>query len=251
MKMLFFKKMKHKKLPKASQDNLPLHIAIIPDGNGRWATKRGLPRNMGHREGSKVIREIVLFANEIGIKYLTIYAFSTENWKRPKDEVAFLMELIQEFLDNAEEELSGINIKIKVIGNLKGLSESLQKRIPEIETATMNNTGLVLNIALNYGGRDEIVEAVRKIAREIQEDKIKIKDIDETVIENRLYTAGIPEPDLMIRTAGEKRISNFLLWQCAYTEMWYTDVLWPDFLKGDLLLAIQSYQTRKRRFGGI
>ncbi|NLC69700.1 MAG: isoprenyl transferase [Clostridiaceae bacterium] len=236
---------------KTNKGNLPLHIAIIPDGNGRWANRRGMPRSVGHREGSRVLRDVVLYCSEIGIKYVTVYAFSTENWKRPKSEVDSLMGLIYEFLEKAEEELSGSNIRIRVIGDLQALSGELQKEIPRVMELTRSNTGLVLNIALNYGGRSEIARAARIIAKDAIEGRTVIDDINEELISSKLYTSGIPDPDLLIRTAGEKRISNFLLWQCAYSEMWYTDVLWPDFSKKDLLKAIRSYQKRKRKFGGI
>ena len=249
--MFFLNRLSGKKAFKINKDYLPGHIAIIPDGNGRWASRRGMPRNAGHREGSKVLKEIVLHCSEIGIKYLTVYAFSTENWKRPESEVNSLMELIHEFLEKAEEELSGSNIRIGIIGNMLGLSETLQRKIPEVVKMTMTNTGLVLNIALNYGGRDEIASAVRKIAVDVKEGKISAEDINEELISSKLYTSGIPDPDLLIRTAGEKRMSNFLLWQSAYAEIWYTDVLWPDFSKKHLLEAIHSYQNRKRKFGGI
>jgi undecaprenyl diphosphate synthase len=248
---MFFLNRLSGKRAKINRDNLPLHIAIIPDGNGRWASRRSMPRNVGHREGSKVLREIVLFCSEIGIKYITVYAFSTENWKRPKSEVDSLMELIHEFLEKAEEELSDSNIRIRIIGDMQALSEELQREIRRIAELTMANTGLVLNIALNYGGRSEIARAVRIIARDVKEGKICVEDINEELISSKLYTSGIPDPDLLIRTAGEKRISNFLLWQSAYAEIWNTEVLWPDFSKKHLLEAIHNYQSRKRKFGGI
>lgn len=230
---------------------LPVHIAIIPDGNGRWAKKRGLPRNAGHREGSNTLKKIVKYCARLGVKYITVFTFSTENWKRPKSEVDALMSLLKEFLINAENELSGSNIRINVIGDVSALSEDLQREIPRVEKMTSKNTGLVLNIALNYGGRDEIVSAVRRIGKEIAEGRLKTSDIDSALISDRLYTCGIPDPDLIIRTSGEKRSSNFLLWQSAYAEYWYTDILWPDFKPDDIKEAIGDYQRRNRRFGGI
>lgn len=230
---------------------LPVHIAIIPDGNGRWAKKRGLPRNAGHREGSSTLKRIVKYCAKLGIKYITVYTFSTENWKRPKSEVDALMSLLKEFLMNAENELAGSNIRIKVIGDVSALSEELRREIPRVEKMTGKNTGLILNIALNYGGRDEIVSAVKQIAKEITEGRLNVSDIDGALISDRLYTCRTPDPDLIIRTSGEKRSSNFLLWQSAYSEYWYTDVLWPDFSQEDMKMAISDFQRRKRRFGGI
>lgn len=242
-----------KKKPRAMIDikTLPEHIAIIPDGNGRWAKKRGLPRNIGHREGSNTLKAIVKYCARLGIKYMTVFTFSTENWKRPKSEVDGLMTLLEEFLRNAENELSGSNVRIKIIGDISVLSEELQREISRVERMTEINTGLMLNIALNYGGRDEIVFAVRQIGKEIAEGKLKLSDIDSRLISEKLYTCGIPDPDLIIRTSGEKRSSNFLLWQSAYSEYWYTNVLWPDFKPDDLKEAIRDYQLRNRRFGGI
>lgn len=236
---------------KINKEKLPEHIAIIPDGNGRWANRMGMPRNVGHREGSNTIKKIAEYCAEIGIKYLTIYAFSTENWKRPKSEVDYLMSLIQEFLQDAEKNLSGKNVQIRIVGNIFGLPKDLQEEIPKITEMTKHNTGLVFNIALNYGGRDEIVNAVRQIANDIKNNKINVDDVNEAFISNNLYTRGIPDPDLLIRTGGEKRLSNFLLWQAAYTVIWCSDILWPDFKKKDLLKAIYDYQNRERRYGGI
>jgi len=231
--------------------SLPVHIAIIPDGNGRWAKKRGLPRNAGHKEGANTLKTIVKYCAKLGIKYMTVFTFSTENWKRPKSEVDGLMSLLKEFLRNAENELSGSNVRIKIIGDISVLSKELQTEISRVERMTEKNAGLMLNIALNYGGRDEIVFAVKQIGKEIAEGKLRLSDIDSTLISQRLYTCGIPDPDLIIRTSGEKRSSNFLLWQSAYSEYWYTDVLWPDFRTDDLKEAIRDYQQRNRRFGGI
>jgi len=248
--MILKKLFKIKKL-ELDKNKLPIHIAIIPDGNGRWAKKRGMPRSAGHREGAKTLKKIVKFCAQLGIKYMTIYVFSTENWKRPKSEVDDLMSLLLEFLKNAEAELEGSNVRIKVIGRIEDLSEELQREISRVEKHTDGNTGLCLNIALNYGGRDEIVSAVKKIAREVAEGRLKPGDINENTISDMLYTSKIPDPDLLIRTSGEKRSSNFLLWQLAYTEFWYTNVLWPDFSEENMVEAICDFQNRNRRFGGI
>lgn len=249
--MLSFKKYFNRNREEIDRTKLPCHIAVIMDGNGRWAKKRGLPRNMGHREGSKTLRKVVESCSDIGIKYLTVYAFSTENWKRPKGEVDALMNLLLEYLRNAEKELHGKNVRIRVIGNTEGLPGDIQKEIIRVEKFSAPNTGLNLIIALNYGSRDEIIYAIKNIAGDILDNKIKIGDIDETAVSQRLYTSDIPDPDLLIRTSGEKRLSNYLLWQLAYTEFWYTDVLWPDFNEKHLLEAIREYQSRCRRFGGV
>lgn len=250
--MSFFKKLFSGKYKDAAGNGkLPVHIAIIMDGNGRWAKKRGLPRNFGHREGSNTLKRIVKFCNGIGIKYMTVYAFSTENWNRPKSEVDTLMSLLLEYLKNADKELAGQNIRIRVIGEKTRLNEEIKNEITRVEKSTVGNTGLNLNIALNYGSRNEIVHAVKEIAKDVKLGKLKIEDINESALESRLYTACIPDPDLLIRTSGEERLSNFLLWQLAYTEFWYTDVLWPDFTKEHILEAIKVYQSRNRRFGGV
>jgi len=236
---------------KIDQSRLPEHIAIIMDGNGRGAAKRGLPRAVGHRQGSNQLKKIVEFCDKIGIKYLTVYAFSTENWKRPKSEVDTLMSLLLDYLKNSDRELAGKKVRINVIGDIKGLPNNIQKEIVRVKNSTRNNNGLSLNIALNYGGRDEIIYAVKEIARDVKLGKLKPEDIDERAVASRLYTAGIPDPDFLIRTSGEKRISNFLLWQSAYTEFWYTDVYWPDFTEKYLIQAISDFQRRNRRFGGV
>lgn len=239
------------KIKQIDKSKLPVHIAIIPDGNGRWAKRRGLPRTMGHKVGSENIKKIVKLCNNIGIKYLTVYAFSTENWSRPKSEVDALMSLLLEYLRNAEKELSGANIRINVIGNIAGLPSELQKEIPRVEELTRKNTGLNLVMALNYGGRKEILCAVKSIVKSVANGDIKMEDINEGVVSEHLYTKDIPDPDLIIRTSGEKRSSNFLLWQSAYSEFWFSEVLWPDFNEKHLLQALEDYQSRKRRFGGI
>lgn len=232
-------------------DNLPAHIAIIMDGNGRWAKKRNMPRSVGHREGSNNLDKIAHFCGEIGIKYLTVYAFSTENWKRPKSEVNTLMDLLLDYLKNAEKHIAGRSVRIRTIGDTSILSKEIQEQIVRVTKLTENNTGLTLNIAINYGGKDEIVHAVKELAKEVAEGKLSYESINEEMISNRLYTKDTPDPDLLIRPGGEKRISNFLIWQSAYTEFWYTDVLWPDFSKEDVLEAIREYQLRNRRFGGV
>lgn len=232
-------------------NKLPKHIAIIMDGNGRWAQKRGLPRAAGHKAGVEAIREIMKTSSDMGIKYLTVYAFSTENWTRPKEEVSTLFNLLLLYLDKEIKEIHSNNVRLNIIGDYHQLSDNLTKRIVNALELTKNNTGLEFNIALNYGSRDEMVEMVKKVYDLIKEDKIGQEDIDYTLIESLLYTAGIPDPDLLIRTSGELRLSNFLLPQLAYTELWFTDVLWPDFRKKHLIEAIISYQNRKRRYGGI
>lgn len=248
---IFKKNDKNNKLYEIDYNNLPVHIAIIMDGNGRWAKKRRLPRTAGHREGSNNLDKIAHFCGEIGIKYLTVYAFSTENWKRPKHEVDSLMDLLLEYLKNAESHIAGKDVRIKVIGDINPLSKEIQEQIARVTKLTENNTGMTLNIAINYGGKDEIVHAVKEIAKEVAQGKIKYDSIDEAMISNLLYTKDVPDPDLLIRPGGEKRISNFLIWQSAYTEFWYTDVLWPDFKKEHIIEAIKEFQLRNRRFGGI
>ena len=248
---MFFRGLFKKKSPNIDYNRLPVHIAIIPDGNGRWAKKRAMPRSIGHREGANTLKKIVKFCNKIGIKHLTFYAFSTENWSRPKSEVDSLMSLLLELLKDTDKELGESDIRISVIGNISGLSLELQKEINRVVKSTAKNRGLNLIFALNYGSKDEIVLAIKRIAEKIKSENIKIEDIDEKTIAKNLYTSGIPDPDLLIRTSGEKRISNFLLWQLAYSEFWYTDVLWPDFRQEDILEAILEYQKRNRRFGGI
>lgn len=235
----------------SKKERLPGHIAIIMDGNGRWAQKRGLPRTAGHREGARTLNRIVKYCSTIGIKYLTVYAFSTENWSRPKSEVDALMELLKEYLDKADKELEGHDVKINVLGSSERLSEDLKKKISNVVEKTANNKGLVLNVAFNYGGRDEIVNAVRKIAQDVKNGNIKIQDINESLVSKKLYTAGMPDPELVIRPSGEKRISNFLIWQSSYAELWYSNVLWPDFKEKHLMQAIKDFNKRHRRFGGI
>ncbi len=228
---------------------IPSHVAIILDGNGRWAKKRFMPRNYGHAQGSKTVEKICEEAHRIGIKYLTVYAFSTENWNRPSDEVDALMKLLRSYMKDCLKTSSKNNMRVRVLGDISKLPEDLQKSILELEEASKDNTGLNFQVALNYGGRDEILRGVKEILRDLKTEKININEIDETVFSSYLDTKGIPDPDLLIRTSGEQRISNFLLWQLAYTEFYFTDVLWPDFDVADLLKAIEYYNNRNRRFG--
>ena len=248
---MWFFKQKVKGPDLDDKQKLPVHIAVIMDGNGRWAAKRGLPRSAGHREGANTLKRIVKECDAIGIKYLTAYAFSTENWSRPKDEVDALMSLLLEFLRNAEKELAGKNIRILIIGDTDKLSAEIRKEIKRVVESTSANTGLSLVIALNYGGRREIATAAARIAQEALEGRIKPEDVDEKLFSDYLYTKDIPDPDLVIRPSGEHRLSNFLLWQSSYSEFWYSDILWPDFSKKHLLEAISEYQRRNRRYGGL
>ncbi|HHT50411.1 MAG TPA: isoprenyl transferase [Eubacteriaceae bacterium] len=232
-------------------ETLPNHIAIIMDGNGRWAKQRGLPRTAGHRAGVEALRETIKTSSDIGIKILTFYAFSTENWKRPKNEVEALMSLLVEYLYKEIQELNKNNVKINTIGDINALPPKPQKAVLDAIQLTKNNSGLIVNIALNYGGRDELIYAIKNIVNDCQKGILKSQDIDENTIESYLYTSQQADPDLLIRTSGELRLSNFLLWQIAYTEFWFTDILWPDFKKEHLFQAIASYQNRDRRYGGI
>ena len=229
---------------------LPNHIAIIMDGNGRWAKKRGLPRSAGHAAGSKNFKDIAKYCNKIGLKYLTVYAFSTENWRRPKEEVAAIMDILRDYLKDSKN-FKHENIKVKFIGNLSVLDEDIQQLIIEAEDGSADATGLNLNIALNYGGRDEIVNAVKNISENVVDNKISIDEISEELISDYLYTAGQPDPDLIIRPSGEYRLSNYLIWQAAYSEYWFSNVLWPDFSPKHLEKAIDEFNSRNRRFGGV
>lgn len=233
------------------QLNVPQHVAIILDGNGRWAKKKHLPRNMGHVQGSKTVERIIEDAYDLGIKYLTVYAFSTENWKRPQDEVDALMKLLRDYLKNCIKRANKNNMKVRVIGDVTGLSQDLQEKIIELEEASKNNTGINLTIALNYGSRDEMVRAMKQMTADVQAGRLTQEEITEDIFQNYLDTKELPDPDLMIRTSGEERLSNFMLWQLAYTEFYFTDVLWPDFNKKELKKAIEYYNGRDRRFGGI
>lgn len=231
--------------------NIPRHVAIIMDGNGRWAKKRNLPRKYGHKKGANTVEQIIEDGYNIGIEYITVYAFSTENWKRSEEEVSALMTLLQNYLINCIERSTKNNMQVRVIGDKTGLSDSIVKKITELEEVTKTATGLKFTIAINYGGRDEIRRAVTKIAEDIVDHKLLPKDITEDLISSYLDTKGLPDPDLLIRTSGEERLSNYLPWQLAYTEFYFTDVLWPDFTKEDLLTAIRYYNGRERRFGGV
>ena len=234
---------------------IPQHVAIILDGNGRWAQKRMMPRTYGHAQGSKNVEVICKAASDLGIKYLTFYAFSTENWKRPKEEVDELMRLLGNYLKESHRQSKKNNMRVRVIGDLTGLSPELQQAIIELEKDSAQYTGLQLNIALNYGGRDEITRAMKRMVHAAAEEGMDVNaltdHISEEEISKYLDTADIPDPDLMIRTSGEQRLSNYLLWQLAYSELYFTDVLWPDFSKKDLEEAIRYYNSRNRRFGGI
>jgi undecaprenyl diphosphate synthase len=233
-----------------STEGLPEHIAIVLDGNRRWAKARGLSVKEGHKAGAKSLETIAQYCNDIGIKYLTVYCFSTENWKRSTEEVSALMLLFRSYLNSFAKKTDTQNIKINVIGDPSAFDTKLQLGIKDAMERTKNNTGLVLNIALNYGGRQEITTAVKELAKKVQENKIRIEDIDEEAINNSLYTAGQPDPDLFIRTSLELRLSGFLLWQVSYSELYFTDVNWPDFTPTELNKAIESYTSRNRRFGG-
>ena len=231
------------------KENMPKHIAIIMDGNRRWARQKGLDPKLGHKEGAKTLEKVVRYANKIGLGYITVYAFSTENWKRTEDEVGALMLLLQNYLDDYSKRADTENIKVKVLGDISALPEGMQKSINKCMERTKNNTGVTFNIALNYGGRDEIVKAVKKISKQVKEGKINIEDINEQLISDNLYTAGEPDPDLLIRTSGELRTSNFLPWQIVYSEFVFIEKNWPDFDEKDLDEAIEIYQKRNRKFG--
>lgn len=230
---------------------VPQHVAIIMDGNGRWAQKRGLPRSMGHRAGVESLRIAVKFFSRIGVKYLTVYAFSTENWKRPREEVDTLMNLLVEYLEKEVAELDRQGVRIQAYGDLSVLPRAAQEALARSVDLTAVNDKLVLGLCLNYGGRAELVQAVRQIATAVSSGELKPEAIDEETIGRHLYTRNIPDPDLLIRPAGEYRISNYLLWQLAYTEFWLTETLWPDFREEHFLQAVQEFQKRERRFGGL
>jgi len=232
------------------KNKLPKHLAIIMDGNGQWAEKKGLPRSAGHREGAKTVRRVITSCLNFNIPILTLFAFSTENWKRPKNEINYLIKLFERVLNKEKENLIKNNIKINFIGRLNELPNSLNETMNELSKSTRKNNKLILNIAINYGGRAEIVDAFKSIALKIVENKIDIKEINENIIKNNLYTHNLPDPDLLIRTAGEMRISNFMIWQVAYTEFWVTPIFWPDFSENNLVEAIINFQKRVRKYGG-
>ncbi len=229
--------------------NVPNHVAIILDGNGRWAKAKGMPRNYGHVQGAKTVEVICEEAYKMGIQYLTVYAFSTENWNRPKDEVDALMKLLRNYLKTCLKTAEKNRMCVRILGDKTGLDADIRARIEELETATKNNDGLHFQIALNYGGRDEIVRAVKKVAADMAQGRISEEDITEKMVGDMLDTHGLPEPDLLIRTCNEQRVSNFLLWQLAYTELYFTPVSWPDFSKEELEKAVEAYNKRDRKFG--
>ena len=231
------------------KENMPKHIAIIMDGNRRWAKEKGLDGKLGHKAGAETLEELTYFANDIGLKYLTVYAFSTENWKRTEEEVGALMLLLKSYVDKFLKKANNNNIRVRILGDIERLDKGLKDSINEIVEKSSKNTGLTLNIAFNYGGRAEMVRAVKQISEKVLDNKLSIDDITEQTISDNLYTCGEPDPDLLIRTSGELRLSGFLLWQVAYTEFLFLDKYWPDFSKDDLLEAIQTYQNRKRNLG--
>lgn len=234
-----------------TEDNKLQHLAIIMDGNGRWATKRGLPRSMGHKKGAEVVKEITRAAGDLGVKYLTLYAFSTENWNRSEEEVNTLMGLLREYLKNDLKEVQENNVCIRFIGERQMLDADISDKMLKIEADTAQNDGMTLCIALSYGSRQEILCAVRKTAELVKSGDISINDIDVKMFSDMLYTRNIPDPDLVVRTSGEKRVSNYLLWQLAYAEFYFTDVLWPDFSKKNLEIIIKDFNARERRYGKV
>jgi len=236
-------------LVKIDLNNLPQHIAIIMDGNGRWAKQHTIGRIRGHKKGAQAVKTTVRACREIGVKYLTLFAFSIENWKRPEEEVQALMSLLEEYLTKETKQLRKQGIKLTTIGELDRLNPSVKEQLLQAKADTSKNVEMVLNLALSYGGRDEIIHAVKKIVQDNKKNKVDINEINNDMFKRYLYTCGMPDPDLLIRTSGEYRISNFLLWQIAYTELYFTNVLWPDFTKDHLFKAIASYQKRERRFG--
>lgn len=229
---------------------IPKHIGIIMDGNGRWAKKRGLPRSVGHKAGADTLKKIAEYCDSIGVQALTAYAFSTENWSRPKEEVDALMDLLYDYLANADKNLAGKNSVIRVVGNIAGLPERIRDKIVHAEEISKNNTGLILNLAVNYGGREEITHAARELARQVQSGQLQPEDITEDSISRMLYTSHVPDPDVIIRPSGELRLSNFMLWQAAYSEFWYSNINWPDFSPKDIDKMIADFQHRDRRYGG-
>ena len=245
------KKNQNKEKLAIDMNNVPKHIAIIMDGNGRWAKEKNLPRTFGHKAGVETIRRIIKECERIGVKYLTLYAFSTENWKRPKDEVNSLMKLLVEYLRNEFDELNENGVVINHIGDISKLPQTCQEELKAAYEKTKDNKGVVMNLALNYGGRDEIIHGIKNMYKDLDAKKININDINEDLFSNYLFTKNMPDPDLIIRPSGEQRLSNFLLWQCAYSEFWYSNINWPDFTEGDLHQAIYDYQNRDRRYGGI
>ncbi|MBP3881331.1 MAG: isoprenyl transferase [Lachnospiraceae bacterium] len=234
-----------------NERKIPVHVAIIMDGNGRWAKKRGLPRTAGHAQGARVVEQILEDADHMGIRYLTVYAFSTENWSRPDSEVKALMNLLRTYMKTSLAKCARNNVRIRVIGDKSRLDSDLQASIANLEKETASNTGIGFQIAINYGSRDEIVRALRKAAQRVKDSELNPEDITEDMISDGLDTAGIPDPDLLIRTGGEERISNFLLWQTAYSELYFCDAAWPDFNKAELEKAVDAFNNRERRYGGL
>ena len=232
-------------------DRLPRHVAIIMDGNGRWAAKRALPRSAGHAAGAETFRRVATYCKEIGIEYLTVYAFSTENWKRPADEVGTIMELLERYLNEALEKMERDKVKMKFFGDISALPQGLQQLIAQTEEVSRRFEGVQVNICVNYGGRDEILRAVENYVRDAAEENVPGGQLSEETLSRYMYSSGIPDPDLVIRPSGEMRLSNFLLWQSAYSEFYFTDVLWPDFNEKELDRAIIAYQNRDRRYGGL
>lgn len=248
----FFKKNRlEEKIEENKLKKIPTHVAIIMDGNGRWAKKRNMPRVKGHYEGMQTVKKITKYASKLGIQYLTLYAFSTENWARPKEEVNYLMDLPEKMFTSFMPELMENNVKVEVIGVVEKLPENTRKAVEDAIEQTKNNTGLKLIFALNYGSKDEIVTAVKRIAQGAANNEYKVEEIDEQLISDNLFTKDTPDPDLLIRTSGEQRISNFLLWQIAYSEFIFTKVAWPDFVEEEFYKALLEYQSRDRRFGGL
>ncbi|MEE1013092.1 MAG: isoprenyl transferase [Clostridia bacterium] len=246
--MFFKRKAKEIQLDKS---RIPQHIGVIMDGNGRWAKRRGLPRSAGHKRGADILESICDYCNALGVKALTVYAFSTENWSRPQKEIDALMDLLYDYLLQVEEKFRGRNMKLKISGDIIPLSEKIKQAIHHAEEVTASGTGMVLNIALNYGGRDEIVRASRRLCADVLAGKCMPDEVDESAFASYLDMADLPEVDLIIRPSGEKRLSNFMLWQAAYAEFWYSDICWPDFKETDMQRAIYDFQNRDRRFGGV
>lgn len=246
---MFFNRKKEEQ--KLDMTRIPKHVGVIMDGNGRWAKRRGLPRSAGHKRGADILENLCDYCAAIGVEALTVYAFSTENWSRPQSEIDALMDLLYDYLLQVEEKFKGRNMRLKISGDVTPLSEKIKGAIRHAEEVTSRATGMVLNIALNYGGRDEIVRAVRRISADVSANKLKTDEIDESTFAQYLDMADLPEADLIIRPSGEKRLSNFMLWQAAYAEFWYSDICWPDFKEKDMEQAILDYQNRDRRFGGV
>ncbi len=232
-------------------NDIPRHVAIIMDGNGRWAKRRGLPRVLGHKAGIESVREVVRISSEIGIKYLTLFTFSKENWRRPPEEVKALMELLKRMIEREVDDLDRNNVRIRAIGRIDDLPKDVRDGLNWAIERTANNTGLTLTLALSYGGRQEIIDAVKRIVKDSKDGEIKAEEVDESLFRKYLYDPDLPDPDLLIRTSGEMRLSNFLLWQIAYTELYVTKTLWPDFRREEYLKALEDYRKRERRFGGI